>query len=315
MQQYKEATAAATISNGRSTVRYNDIRTHQKPMHPYHQVDGSPWPIQMSIAILGLALSIVNIQVTKEYQYIFPSQILIIIIASLWWRDVIREGKGGYHTRLVQKGILIGFQLFQITEIMLFEGFFWSHFHSALAPAVDQGSTWPPIGIHSVNQWAIPLFGSCVLLASGFVLTLAHHATIAGNKDLALLSLFYTVLLGLLFIYLQANEYYYGEFTISDSVYGTVFYMTTGLHGLHVIVGVLFLFVNLIRIYSDSFTTEHHFGYEASIFYWHLVDVVWLFVFVSYYCWGGIQWWKINFTSTEKYEELKGCILMILWCT
>jgi cytochrome c oxidase subunit 3 len=132
---------------------------------------------------------------------------------------------------------------------MLFFSFFWAFFHSSLAPAVDIGSVWPPKGINAVNPWAIPLLGSCVLLASGFVLTLSHHAMILGNKDLALISMGITVLLGGFFIFLQANEYYMGEFTIADSVFGTVFYMVTGLHALHVFCGVSFLIVSLIRMY------------------------------------------------------------------
>jgi cytochrome c oxidase subunit 3 len=169
---------------------------------------------------------------------------------------------------------------------MLFVSFFWSFFHSSLSPAVELGATWPPVGINAVNPWGIPLLGSCVLLASGFILTLGHHATILGNKDLVLVSLFFTVLLGAFFLFLQYNEYYYGEFTLADSVFGSVFYMTTGLHALHVIVGVLFLFVCLVRTYFDSFTTEHHLGLEFAIYYWHLVDVVWLLVFLVYYYWG-----------------------------
>lgn len=123
---------------------------------------------------------------------------------------------------------------------MLFFSFFWAFFHSSLSPAVDIGSMWPPKGINAVNPWAIPLLGSCVLLGSGFVLTLGHHAMIANNKDLTLISMVLTILLGFLFLFLQFNEYSMGEFTIADSVFGSVFYATTGLHALHVIAGVTF---------------------------------------------------------------------------
>ena len=180
----------------------------------------------------------------------------------------------------------IGFLLFLLSEIMLFLSFFWAFFHASLAPSFEIGAFWPPIGINAVNVWGIPLLGSTVLLASGFVLTLAHHALILGAKNLTIKSMIYTIILGFLFIFLQYNEYYYGEFTIADSIYGSVFYMTTGLHAIHVIVGVFFLFISFIRLYLDHYTTEHHIGLEFAIYYWHLVDVVWLLVFLIYYWWG-----------------------------
>jgi cytochrome c oxidase subunit 3 len=252
--------------------------------HPYHLVDLSPWPILLSITLLSFALNIVNFLI-HESATIFIQISLILLIAFQWWRDVIRESLAGYHTMRVQRGILIGFLLFLLSEIMLFSGFFWAFFHSSLAPAIELGVTWPPEGINAVNPWAIPLLGSTVLVASGFVLTIAHHALIAGNKSLTIFTMCLTVLLGALFIFLQYNEYLYGEFTIADSVFGSVFYMTTGLHAIHVIIGVLFLAIALFRIFFDHFTTEHHLGFEFAIYYWHLVDVVWLFVFMTYYWW------------------------------
>ncbi len=256
-----------------------------RQQHPYHQVDASPWPIIMSMVLQGGALSLVSFQTHKEVTQI-PTLIGITQVAILWWRDVIREAKGGYHTQMVQKGIQIGFLLFQITEVMQFASFFWAFFHASLAPAVDQGSTWPPVGINAVNTWAIPQQGSCVQQGSGFIQTQGHHAIIGGQKDQAQITLFFTIILGMLFVFLQYNEYYYGEFTIADSVFGSVFYCTTGLHAIHVIVGVIFQTVGFIRQYFDDFTTEHHIGMEFAIFYWHLVDVVWLLVFVQYYYWG-----------------------------
>ncbi len=260
-----------------------------RQMHPYHQVDASPWPIQMSMVIQGTAMTLVSSQTHLDVN-IQPAasaaQIAIIVISTLWWRDVIREAQGGYHTKQVQRGISIGFQLFQISEIMQFASFFWAFFHSSLAPAVEQGGIWPPVGINPVNPWAIPLQGSSVLQGSGFVQTQAHHATIAGKKDQTQVALFWTIAQGTQFLILQFNEYTYGEFTISDSVFGSVFYCTTGLHAIHVIVGVLFLAVSWVRLYVDSFTSEHHQGYEFAIYYFHLVDVVWQAVFFIYYVWG-----------------------------
>lgn len=217
---------------------------------------------------------------------LIPQALLILIIAFQWWRDVIREANSGFHTTAVQKGLLIGFLLFLLSEIMLFVSMFWAFFTFSVSPAIELGSIWPPVGLNPINPWAIPLIGTCVLLASGFILTLGHHALVSGHKDLVILSLFGTILLGALFVALQASEYFLCDFSISDSAFGTVIYMTTGLHGLHVLVGVLFLFIGLIRSFFDHFTSEHHLGLEFAILYWHLVDVVWLFVFFVYYVWG-----------------------------
>jgi len=143
------------------------------------------------------------------------------------------------------------------------------------------------VGIHAIDPWGITLLGSCILLASGFILTLGHHAFVQGNKDLALVSLFFTVVLGFLFVFLQLNEYYYSQFTIADSVLGGVLYLTTGLHGVHVFCGAAFLLVALIRVAKDSMTTSHALNFDFAAWYWHLVDVVWLALFILFYIWGG----------------------------
>lgn len=259
----------------------NIIKVRQ--VHPYHQVDNSPWPILISIAIFNFAIAIVNKQVNKVNSNLIYFQIVIIVVMIVWWRDVVREAIGGYHTSIVQQGIYIGFLIFLISEIMQFGSQFWSFFHSSLAPAVDLGSTWPPIGIKPVNTWAIPLQGSCILQASGFILTEAHHATIAGDKNRTLLQIFNTIILGFLFLFFQGTEYYWGEFTLADSVFGTVFYSTTSQHGLHVLIGVIFIIISFIRIFFDNLTTSHNLNYEFSIYYWHLVDIIWIIVFIQYY--------------------------------
>ncbi len=253
--------------------------------HPYHQVDASPWPIQMAMAVQGGAMTLVSFLTHMEVQLV-PSLFLQAIISWLWWRDVIREAKEGYHTLKVQRGLILGFQLFLLSEIMLFASFFWAFFHSSLSPAVELGAIWPPVGITPINPWSIPLQGSSVLQVSGFIQTLGHHATIAGRRNLAQNTVLLTSILGFLFLYLQYNEYTFGEFTIADSVFGNVFYCTTGLHALHVQIGAVFLMISFIRLYLNSFTSEHHLGLEFAIYYWHLVDVVWLGVFFIYYIWG-----------------------------
>lgn len=170
---------------------------------------------------------------------------------------------------------------------MIFFSLFWAYFHSSLIPTFNIGLIWPPLGIETVNYLSIPFLGSIILLSSGFTVTLSHFAFLQGNKSLALYSGIITIILGSLFVSLQVLEYYYGSFTMADSVYGSVFYATTGLHGIHVIIGVIFLVVQYLRLYLDHFTVEHHLGFECAIWYWHLIDVVWLFVFMVFYYWGG----------------------------
>lgn len=181
---------------------------------------------------------------------------------------------------------MIGYILFLISELMLFFSFFWAFFHSSLSPSIELGIIWPPLGIEAINYLSIPLLGSITLLASGFFVTLSHHAFLFGNKSLSLSTGFLSLILGFFFLYLQFTEYTFGTFTIADSVFGSVFYMTTGLHALHVIIGLIFLLIQYIRLYLDHFSLEHHLGFEFAIFYWHVVDIIWLFVFMTYYWWG-----------------------------
>jgi cytochrome c oxidase subunit 3 len=174
---------------------------------------------------------------------------------------------------------MIGFILFLISEVLLFVSFFWAYFYSSLTPDVLLGAQWPPVGIHKIDPWSIPLLGSCILLGAGFILTLGHHLFIQGNKDLAVFYMAFSVIIGATFIWLQYTEYLNTAFTISDSVYGSIFFITTGLHGIHVIIGILFLLVATVRMYLDSFTINHNLGLEASIIYFHLIDLIWLVLF------------------------------------
>ena len=245
-------------------------------MSSFHIVDHSPWPLYISISLLTVILSAnptINLLVT-------------FLIMFVWFRDILRESKQGLHTIIVQKGLILGYILFLVTEIMLFFSFFWSYFHSSLSPTVSLGLIWPPIGIEAVQFTSIPLLGSLLLLGSGFFVTLSHHAFLANNKSLCLIHGIITLILGASFALLQLTEYIYGTFTISDSIFGSVFYMTTGLHGIHVIIGIIFLAISFIRIYFDHLTAEHHLGFEFAIYYYHLVDVIWLFVFITFYWWG-----------------------------
>lgn len=205
----------------------------------------------------------------------------------LWLRDITSEGTYlGYHTFAVQKGLNIGFLLFLISEIIVFASVFWAFFHSALSPTIEIGNHWPPIGIDALSPFEVPLLNTILLLSSGATITYAHHALIGNNRNNALIGSISTIVLAIIFTALQGFEYYTCAFTISDSVYGSTFYASTGLHGLHVIIGTLLIIGGLYRIYAYHVTTMHHIGYESAIVYWHLVDGIWLFLYVSVYWWG-----------------------------
>jgi cytochrome c oxidase subunit 3 len=207
---------------------------------------------------------------------------------TLWFRDVITEGTYlGHHTKQVKNGLMIGVLLFIVSEVFAFLSIFWAFFHSSLSPAIEIGGSWPPLGITPLDPFAIPLLNTFLLLSSGAFITYGHHALIAGNRKGAIDGVFYCIILAIIFTALQYYEYSEAAFTMSDSVYGSAFFASTGLHGLHVIVGTIFILVGFIRIINYQLTNSHHQGFEASILYWHFVDVVWLFLFVAVYFWGG----------------------------
>lgn len=194
--------------------------------------------------------------------------LLVILVIVQWWRDVIREATyQGFHTSQVSSGIRWGIILFIASEVIFFFAFFWAFFHSRLAPTPEIGCTWPPTGINPINPFSIPLLNTAVLLASGVTVTFAHHALIEGRRKDALHGLILTVSLGAYFTLLQAHEYLEAPFTIADRVYGTTFFVATGFHGLHVLIGSSFLLVCLIRVYEFHFSTGHHFGFEAAAWY------------------------------------------------
>jgi cytochrome c oxidase subunit 3 len=265
------------------------MSSEHKQVHPYHLVDPSPWPFIGSIACLMTTVGAVMYMHSYEGgSILLPSGILMNLATMIvWWRDVIREATfQGHHTLIVQKGLRYGMILFIISEVLFFVAFFWAFFHSSLAPSVELGAIWPPKGIHVLNQWEVPLLNTVILLSSGATVTWAHHAIISGDRLGAILGLTFTVILALIFTALQGFEYYEAPFTIADGVYGSTFFVATGFHGLHVIIGTIFLSVCLIRLIKYHFTKHHHFGFEAAAWYFHFVDVVWLFLFVSIYWWG-----------------------------
>nr|ARH53862.1 cytochrome c oxidase subunit 3 [Epuraea guttata] len=255
--------------------------------HPFHLVDYSPWPILSSFSALILVTGLIKWFHLFEMNLLMLGLMTTSLIMYQWWRDVVRESTyQGHHTFIVTMGLRWGMILFITSEVFFFFSFFWSFFHNSLTPAIDIGMNWPPKGIQPFNPIQIPLLNTLILLTSGLTVTWAHHSLMENNYKQTLQSLLLTIILGMYFTILQAYEYLEAPFTIADAVYGSSFFMTTGFHGIHVIIGTTFLLVCLIRHYLYHFTSIHHFGFEAAAWYWHFVDVVWLFLYISIYWWG-----------------------------
>lgn len=259
--------------------------------HPFHIVSVSPWPYLTSFSLWATMVGFVIIfqeQTTSLGIYLIIIGLTsVILISYQWWRDVVREGLyEGSHTLKVQKGLTIGFILFVLSEVMLFLSFFWAFFHASLSPNVELGCIWPPAGLLVLNPWSVPFLNTLVLVLSGATVTWAHQLMLVGNFYQTNWALGITINLALFFTCLQFCEYADALFDISDGTYGSVFFLLTGLHGMHVLVGTIFLTVCLIRNYFKQFTRGHHIGFECAIWYWHFVDVVWLFLFIFVYWWG-----------------------------
>jgi cytochrome c oxidase subunit 3 len=268
---------------------------HHEVNRPYHLVDPSPWPIVGSISALVLVSG------GLMYMHEIPGGIWVMLLAVIglactmvpWWRDVIHEGRTGHHTDVVSKGLRIGMALFITSEVLFFFAFFWAYFWGALYPPMDvEGYTWLPEGVHPVETWDIPFLNTLILLLSGCTVTWAHHCVREGDNRTATKALALTVFLGVLFTAFQAYEYIHTinspqGFQITSGIFGSTFYMATGFHGFHVMIGTTFLLVCTIRAYYAHFRPDKHVGLEAAAWYWHFVDVVWLFLFTWVYWWGG----------------------------
>lgn len=255
--------------------------------HPYHLVDYRPWPLTGAIGTITLVTGIIKWFHNFNINLLILGYIITLLTIYQWWRDICREGTlQGKHTILVSKGLRWGIILFIISEIFFFISFFWAFFHRRLSPNIEIGSMWPPISIIAFNPFHIPLLNTIILITSGVTVTWAHHALIERNFSQTSQGLFITIILGIYFSFLQAYEYLEAPFTISDRIYGSTFFMATGFHGLHVIIGTIFLLICLIRHINNHFSINHHFGFEAAAWYWHFVDVVWLFLYIRIYWWG-----------------------------
>jgi cytochrome c oxidase subunit 3 len=257
--------------------------------HPYHLVDESPWPLISSLGAFFLTSGLVKWFHQNSFSLISVGLLIILLVIIQWWRDISSEGTlQGLHSSMVELGLRYGILLFIISEVLFFRSFFWAFFHRRLAPSVEIGRVWPPLGITPFDPTGVPLLNTIVLLSSGVRVTWAHHALISGNHQAAFRGLLLTIILGAYFTALQALEYYEASFRIADGAYGSTFFVATGFHGLHVIVGSLFLLVCILRISKGHFSPVHHFGFEAAAWYWHFVDVVWLFLYITIYWWGRI---------------------------
>ena len=265
--------------------------------HDYHLVEPSPWP-----AIGGLAAFILAVGTILTFRgagvgawVLAIGSLAVIYTMIMWWRDVIIEAEHqGHHTPVVQLHMRYGMILFIASEVMFFVAWFWAYFDASLyageaiqaARVEHTGGHWPPEGIATFDPWHLPLVNTLILLTSGTTVTWAHHALQHNDRDGLKWGLICTVVLGVLFTCVQAYEYAVAGFGFSDNIYGATFFMATGFHGFHVIIGTIFLTVCLFRALAGHFKPEQHFGFEAAAWYWHFVDVVWLFLFACIYVWG-----------------------------
>ncbi len=265
------------------------------PVHgmkqPYHLVDPSPWPILGALGGFMVVLGIAVAAHFHTYYLLIGGLAVVVAVMFMWWRDVIRESRiPGMHSALVQLGLRYGMTLFIASEVMFFVGFFWAYFNFSLFPdnlAIPFKAVWPPEGVVTFDPFHLPLLNTMILLLSGTTVTWAHHGLLTGDQKALRNGLLITVLLGMTFTMCQAIEYSDAPFKLSGGgIYPSVFFLATGFHGFHVIVGTIFLAVCWFRARAGQFTPERHFGFEAAAWYWHFVDVVWLFLFVCIYLLG-----------------------------
>lgn len=262
----------------------------QTQRHPFHIVDNSPWPIYIAVGLLNFTLS--NVLYFHQFKFggllvLFAFSYLSLILI-FWWRDIIRESTFlGEHTKAVQQNLKTGMLIFILSEVMFFFGLFWAFFHSALVPDIHIGCIWPPIGINPINPWGFPFANTLILLTSGASLTWTHKALLYNNSKEVFDGFHLTLLLALLFTIIQLHEYILAPFSINDSIYGSIFFILTGFHGLHVIIGTCFLTVCYFRLKNNHLLIDQHLNLILAAWYWHFVDVIWILLFLFVYWWGG----------------------------
>jgi len=255
--------------------------------HKFHIIEIRPWPLLTALSIIGITASTVT---WAQYKLGIPITLALIatsLNAYQWWRDVSREASiQGHHPIKVITGLKIGIILFITSEVLFFISFFWAYFHRRIRPNIEIGQNWPPISISSFNPINVPLLNTIILLSSGVSVTWSHHAITDNKLKQARKRLLITIILGIYFSILQGLEYWQAEFSIRDSTYGSTFFIATGFHGAHVLIGTTFLLICWFRLNNIVNTSNHLIGFEAAAWYWHFVDIVWLFLYSSIYWWG-----------------------------
>nr|CAD5105744.1 cytochrome c oxidase subunit 3 [Singhiella simplex] len=255
--------------------------------HFFHLVTHSPWPILVALNLLNLGTAIVGMIVYSDYALMMISIIVLIAISSQWWRDIIREALyEGTRSVKINQTMGLGMLFFIVSEVWFFISFFWSYFYYSLSPDFTIGMAWPAHGIQPMSFMDIPLLNTLTLLTSGFFVTWSHHALVNHDYKQASLALCLSILSGLYFVIIQAYEYMNSTFSFNDSVFGNSFYILTGFHGIHVMIGLIFISISWFRMVSIQFSPSSFHGYEYSIWYWHFVDLVWLFLYTFLYWWG-----------------------------
>jgi cytochrome c oxidase subunit III len=255
--------------------------------HPYHLVNPSPWPLVGAFSGGLLAIGAVLYMHNHGAWLLLAGALAVLAVMLGWWRDVVKESVVEHaHSGVVKIGLRYGMALFITSEVMFFVAFFWAYFNASLFPTDATGGIWPPQGIEVVDPFNLPLLMTLILLLSGTTVTWAHQAIIEGKQKEALKALALTILLGAVFTFVQLYEYAHSSFGFKDGIFPSTFYMATGFHGFHVLIGTIFLAVCWFRLKRGHFTANSHFGFEAAAWYWHFVDVVWLFLFAAVYVWG-----------------------------
>ena len=264
--------------------------------HPYHLVRPSIWP--MAGAMAGGLLAGGAVLFMHKAQFlgmpvglkgVVLGLIALISVMFFWWKDIIFESVSEHvHNKITETGLRYGMALFIASEVMFFVAFFWAFFAAAFYPTAAIGYVWPPQGLVTIPPFELPFLMTMILLLSGCTVTWAHHAILEGKNNEAVKALAITVGLGVIFLFFQIFEYMHAHFKFTDGIYPSTFFMATGFHGFHVFVGTVFLFICWIRAKKGEFTPERHFGFEAAAWYWHFVDVVWLFLFIAIYWWGNL---------------------------
>ena len=259
------------------------------PTSPFLAVQTSLWPLCISSLLFSvMANSVLYLNLKLSLSYVLLPLFFLTLCSFLWWKDFLRESIVGYHTHKLEVSLRIGFLLFILSEVFFFVSFFWAFYDASLSPTIELGLTWPPKGISPLSVYSVPLLNTVILLTSGITVTWAHHSIINNFFNKSVLRLVFTILLGAYFLVMQWVEYNEASFSFADGVYGRTFFLATGFHGMHVLVGTRFLFYVFILLINSKLLYNHHFSFEAAAWYWHFVDVVWLILFISIYYWGSL---------------------------